>query len=289
MKSRDGILNSKRRFCAKLLARGRLIKRRPRGGPAIKRVSKRTWRIASFLKLPSFLSNLPSSSICSIWLERLQHRQPPVSSSPKKSSFVTLAAKPRSRSATSATTLRRGSCRATAKPKTRSVNRLFATTSCAKHRWTVRSSLNSVAKRKLKPPCRRCSSSWRSRRTASLARCLTTAGRISSTSVTTLVRCARSACSGTASAGTSMRAPSRVRSGGTMAARCSLAILFSDPRKLRLRRKPDPLSLGPFDPQSLVAVQLGIGGQFFYIKIFSDILSIEIMCYMAVMASMSWS
>jgi len=74
-----------------------------------------------------------------------------------------------------------------------------------------------------------------------------------------------------------------------MASRCSLAILFSDPRKLRLRHlrrfqrlRPEassesddssesedlraewPLSLGYFDPRSLVAVQLGIEGQFLY-------------------------
>jgi hypothetical protein len=53
-----------------------------------------------------------------------------------------------------------------------------------------------------------------------------------------------------------------------LAARCSLAILFSNPRKLRLRRKPDPLSLGPFDPQSASADW----GSIFYIKIYPVIL-----------------
>ena len=94
-------------------------------------------------------------------------RQPLGSSSPKRISFVTLAAKPRSRSATSATTSPLGSCRARVKPKTQlAIARLRSvTTSCGSPRWTVQSSLSSVAKRKLKPPCRRCSPSWRSRRT----------------------------------------------------------------------------------------------------------------------------
>lgn len=40
-----------------------------------------------------------------------------------------------------------------------------------------------------------------------------------------------------------------------MAAGCSLAILFSNPRNLRLRRKPDPLTLG---------LLRQAGGQFLY-------------------------
>ena len=64
---------------------------------------------------------------------------------------------------------------------------------------------------------------------------------------------ARSAWAGLAAAGASVRTPSGSRAGGVVAAGCSLAILFSNPRNLRLRRKPDPLSLGPFDPQSASA------------------------------------
>ncbi len=77
-------------------------------------------------------------------------------------------------------------------------------------------------------------------------------------------------------AGTSLRAPSRARAGGAIATRCSLAI-----RQLA----NDTLSLGPpaggFDPRSASADW----GSFFYIKISSDILSLEIMRYAAVTAS----
>ncbi len=60
-----------------------------------------------------------------------------------------------------------------------------------------------------------------------------------------------SACAGTMMVGAPMRTPSCARTGGMAAVACSLAILYSNPRNLWLRCKPDPLLLGHFVPSQV--------------------------------------
>ena len=171
------------------------------------------------------------------------------------------ATKPMSRSATSATTSPLGSCRARVKPKTRLARLRSVTTSCGSPRWTVRSSLSSVAKRKLKQPCRRCSPLMEKQKNGE-------DGVLLNNGYTNLfyikdfagvLRCGPR--TGTTTAGASLRSPSRTRAGGLAATGRSLAILFLNPRKLRFRLPS--LILCPLDPLTLGLLRR-IGGQFLY-------------------------